>query len=272
MEALETELAAFSEQIRETFSLGNPFPTLRVCVTEKCNIQCFYCHREGMKNGFSRQLSLEEYASLAKTFHEIGFKKVKFTGGEPLLCQELSASITIFKKAGFEDISLVTNGILLNEQKLTELKKAGLGRITISIDSIRKKTSLLISNGNHIEESLANAVLARNYFEPVKINCVILPGYNFPGELLELANFCRDNGLVLKLLSRLSEELMNPLSLQALSIIKSYKNLSKREIHSQGFVPSTRYFFSDGTIIEINDFRNDEYRKCSDPLYVRTTF
>ncbi|MDD5163231.1 MAG: radical SAM protein [Candidatus ainarchaeum sp.] len=236
-------------------------PCLRVCVTEKCNLNCFYCHKEGMQAKYENYLDKTDYTFIAKTFSALGLKKVKFTGGEPLLRQDLFEIIKIFKQAGFEDISLVTNGSLLDREKLEKLRESGLGRITISFDTINKKTAIQMNNCPNIEKVLDNTVLARAIFENVKVNCVIVPGMNFPEEILDITNFCRDNRITLKILTRLSEDQAYPLSAQALNLIKMNKTLVKKEINEKSFVPSSKYFFSDGTNIEINDFRNEEYRK-----------
>lgn len=258
----------FSFQEPEEFSreiASIPFsdlkPTLRVCVIEKCNLNCEYCHKEGMNSSYAERLEPKEFRFIAKIFRNKGLKKVKFTGGEPLLRKDLSTIIKAFKENDFEDISLITNGTLLNRQNLQEMKNAGLDRITISFDTLKKKTAKKLNGCDCLEKVLENVALARAYFEDVKVNCVTIPAVNFPDELLEIANFCRDNKVTLKLLSKLSEESPYPLSNQALSIIKLYKQLTKKETNNEIFVPSTTYTFSDGTKIEINDFRNEEYRK-----------
>lgn len=256
-----SEPQKFVNELKQLFAFPELAPCLRVCVTEKCNYGCFYCHKEGMENTYLDYLTQEDYAFLAKTFYELGIKKVKFTGGEPLLRSDLYQIIKTFKQAGFEDVSLITNGSLLSEDILKKLKESGLDRITISLHTLRKKAAMQISKSENIEKTKENAILARKLFEKTKINCVILPNINFPDEIMDIANFCRDNDLTLKFLSVLSEEMLHPLTSQALSIIKLYKQLTKKEIQEDRFVPLTRYYFSDGTRIEVNDFRNDEYRK-----------
>jgi cyclic pyranopterin phosphate synthase len=234
--------------------------TLRVCVTEKCNLNCKYCHKEGMAKVYSEALTNEDYEFIANTFFNMGFRKVKFTGGEPILKENINDLIKIFKKTGFTDVSLITNGTLLAEPILKKLKEAGLARITISLDTINKKLARELNNSD-IEPIMTNIAMARKYFDNVKINCVVLPRINFPDELKDIANFCRDQNVTLKILSKLDEESPYPLSNQAINIIKLYKQLSKKETIQDGAIPLTKYTFSDGTIIETNDFRNEEYQR-----------
>lgn len=255
------ETKEFSQQVEGLFSPCELKPTLRVCITEKCNLNCSYCHKEGMFSNYSEYLSNEELEFIAKVFRQQGFSKVKFTGGEPLLAKNLLDAVRVFKEIGFEDISILTNGTMLNEKTLRQLKEAGLDRLTISLDTLRNKVAKQLNNCDCIGKVMENISLARNFFEEVKINCVIIPGMNFPDEILEIANFCRDNKTTLKFLSRLSEESSHPLTAQAISILKLYKQVAKKQTNSDCFVPTTTYAFSDGTKVEVSDFRNDEYRK-----------
>lgn len=250
----------FVKEIKFVEDFAKINATLRFCVTEKCNLHCTYCHREGMDQFYNNPLTKEDYEFIAKTFFDLGFKKVKFTGGEPLLKEDICKIVNVFKKSGFLDVSLVTNGVLLNELILKELKEAGLDRITISLDTLNKKAAKELSSCN-VDSVLDNVPLARKYFDNIKINCVVLPKVNFPEEMLDIANFCRDNNVTLKILSRLDEESPFPLSNQTINIIKLYKQLTKKELSAVSAVPSMKYTFSDGTIIEINDFRSEEYRK-----------
>ncbi len=251
----------FVKDINDSFSFTDLKPTLRVGVTEKCNLKCPYCHREGITEKYTNYLSPEEYSIIANTFHSLGLSKVKFTGGEPLLRKDLAKIVQAFMQAGFEDLSMITNGTLLNRKNLLELKEAGLNRITISFDSLKQKKATQISGCDCLEKVLENVSLSREFFEDVKVNCVILPGINFPSEILDFANFCRDNDVTLKLLSRLSDDTPYPLCSQALVEIKLYKHLKRKEICTEGVVPATKYFFSDGTKVEVNDFRSKEYRR-----------
>ncbi len=255
------ETKGVTQQINNVFSQYKIKPALRVCLTEKCNLNCIYCHKEGMLKDYTSSLSENEMRFLAETFRKQGFTKVKFTGGEPLLAKNLMQAIGIFKEKGFEDVSLLTNGTMLDEKNLQQMKNTGLDRLTVSFDTLRNKIANSVNGCDCIEKVLENVSLSRKFFKEVKANCVLIPGMNFPDEILEIANFCRDNKIILKILSRLSEDTPYPLSLQAISILKLYKQVAKKQINKESFVPEILYTFTDGTAVEINDFRNEEYRK-----------
>jgi cyclic pyranopterin phosphate synthase len=251
---------AFRNELRKIADFANLNATVRVAVTEKCNFHCAYCHKEGMQNAYEHHLNQKDYAFLAKTFYELGFRKVKFTGGEPLLRKDIAEIVSAFKTANYADVSLVTNGSLITEEILKKLKNAGLDRITISLDTLSKKTGKTL-NACDIESVLNNIPLAKKYFDDVKINCVLIEGINFPEEIQDMANFCRDNAITLKLLSRLQEDDPYALSSQAINTLKQLKQLAKKETKNDGIIPSSKYTFTDGTTVETSEFRNEEYRK-----------
>src|SRR5512138_3732914 len=128
-------------QPRPRDTLGRPLHDLRISVMDRCNFRCPYCMpRETFHENYrflksSERLSFEEITRLTKLFVELGVRKVRLTGGEPLLrpnLPELIGDLTAIE--GVEDIALTTNGVLL-AQHAAELKANGLKRITISLDT-----------------------------------------------------------------------------------------------------------------------------------------
>ena len=149
---------------------------LRLSVTDRCNLRCFYCMpKKGVKLINRRELlTFEEIKRVVKIFTELGIKKVRITGGEPLIREnvlDLIKSITEIK--GIEDISLTTNGILLNKY-LVQLYDLGVKRINISLDSLDPHKYRMITGGGNIKKvmsSISNAI--KIGINPVKINTVL---------------------------------------------------------------------------------------------------
>jgi cyclic pyranopterin phosphate synthase len=164
---------------------------LRVSVTNKCNLRCIYCHPLGDIEPIENAeiLSLEELRRLVGLFVRCGVKKVRLTGGEPLLRNDIVELVKEFSLIdGVEDLSLTTNGIFL-ESLAAELKAAGLHRVNISIDSMDKRTYERMTGFDLLPEVIRGIHKAIDVgLSPVKINSVMVKGYNdSPKEIAALA-------------------------------------------------------------------------------------
>src|SRR5207248_328111 len=119
--------------------LGRPLRNLRLSVTDRCNLRCQYCMPEDDYVWLPREdvLHFEEISTLVDLFLSLGVDKIRLTGGEPLLRRDVPALVRmIAAKPGLKDLALTTNGILLADQ-IDALKDAGLGRLTVSLDTLR---------------------------------------------------------------------------------------------------------------------------------------
>ncbi len=149
---------------------------LRISVTDKCNLNCFYCHKEGFLSKGCDELSPGEIATIAQAFKDLGIKKVKITGGEPLVRRDIVEIITEMPK--FEEISMTTNGILL-ERYAMDLKESGLNRVNVSLDSLVPEKYRKLSGGGKLEYVLAGLEAAVEAgLVPVKVNMVVMKGIN----------------------------------------------------------------------------------------------
>jgi len=122
---------------------------LRVSVTDKCNLKCFYCRPEGLEF-FEKEklLSFEEITKFVRALTKYGLKKVRITGGEPLLRKDIHVLVRMLKGIdGIEDVSLTTNGITLSRHAEI-LKKSGLDRVNVSIDSLKPDLFYKMTKGN----------------------------------------------------------------------------------------------------------------------------
>lgn len=155
---------------------GREMKTLRLSVTDRCDLKCRYCMpEEGVAwLGKSELLTLEEKVKAVETLVELGIDRLKITGGEPLLYPQLIELIERLSRLPLKDLSLTTNGTHL-EAMAGSLKKAGLKRVTVSLDSTNEKRFKSITRGGNLKR-VWNGLLAAEEagLTPLKINCVVL--------------------------------------------------------------------------------------------------
>ncbi|MDO9326932.1 MAG: GTP 3',8-cyclase MoaA [Methanoregula sp.] len=176
---------------------NRPVSNLRISLTPKCNLACIYCHREGEKKP-EEPLSAAEIAEILRVAEQIGIRSVKFTGGEPMLRPDLLEIIQSVP-AGMES-SITTNGTCL-AGLAADLKKAGMRRVNVSIDSLNHETYKKITGTDMLDAVLdgINAAVETG-LTPVKLNVVVLAGIN-DHEIDDFLAFVRGNrNLVLQLI------------------------------------------------------------------------
>jgi GTP 3',8-cyclase len=160
---------------------NRPITYLRISVTDKCNLRCVYCMPEQGLPWLPKAeiLSYEEIAQLVRAAATVGVRSIRISGGEPLVRKNIAALIEeIAAIDGIEDIALSTNGLLL-AQHLDALLASGLKRVNISLDTLREDRFTEIARRPGLDRVLAaiDAAIARG-LTPVKINCVVMRGYN----------------------------------------------------------------------------------------------
>lgn len=161
-------------------SFGRRVNYLRVSVTDRCNLRCVYCMPEAgvARIHESGILSSEEIARFVSVARRFGLRKVRLTGGEPLLRPDIVRLASLIKAAGIRDLSLTTNGIRLAGMA-GNLKEAGVDRVNISLDTLDPETYRAITRGGDIRRVLAGIGEAEEAgLYPVKINVVPMPGLN----------------------------------------------------------------------------------------------
>ncbi len=173
---------------------------LRVSVTDHCNYRCFYCRtkkpsRHGRHSGL---LSYEQLTRLVRLFTELGVRKVRLTGGEPLVRRHLVKLVTMVAKlSGVEDLSLSTNGHLLT-RFAADLKSAGIGRVNISLDSLNNDTFARITRGGDLKQVLYGIDAAQKAgLSPIKLNMVVMKGVN-DNEIETMLDFACQRSLDLR--------------------------------------------------------------------------
>jgi cyclic pyranopterin phosphate synthase len=176
---------------------GRPLGTLRISVTDRCNLRCRYCMPEEEYTWLPRSslLDFEEITRLATVFAALGVRKIRLTGGEPLLRRGLPQLVaSLVAIPGVEDVALTTNGLLLAGQAAA-LRAAGLHRVTISLDTLKPDRMRDFAKSSHHADALAGIATALQAgFASVKLNTVVVRGYN-DDELVELARFATRAGI-----------------------------------------------------------------------------
>jgi cyclic pyranopterin phosphate synthase len=185
-----------------TDNCGRPLLNLRISITQRCNLKCTYCHREGevqQANESPEKMALDEIMRIAKIAVDLGITRIKLTGGEPLMRQDVVDLVKAINDiSGLKDISMTTNGFLL-DTLAKPLYKAGLKRINISLSSLNPQTYQKLTGGK-LENALAGVQAAIEAgFNPVKLNMVVLRGVNV-GDVQEMIGFARDTGTILQLI------------------------------------------------------------------------
>jgi cyclic pyranopterin phosphate synthase len=176
---------------------GRKLNSLRISVTQKCNLACFFCHKEG-ETAPNGEMSGGEIAQIAKIACQLGMKKVKLTGGEPLLRQDISKIISEIAKYA-DEVSLTTNGLLLEKYAQT-LYNAGLKRVNVSLSSITPEDFQKITGKpliQQVKNGIKTALQIGLY--PVKINMVVLEGANM-NEIPKMVDFAKEVGATLQLI------------------------------------------------------------------------
>jgi cyclic pyranopterin phosphate synthase len=177
-------------------TLARPLRSLRLSVTDRCNLRCAYCMPEQDYVWLPREdlLRFEEIGGLVDVFVERGVDRLRLTGGEPLLRRDLPRLIrTLAGKPGLRDLAITTNGVLLAEQA-SELFAAGLHRVTVSLDTLRPDRFRALTRADHLPRVLEGIQAAARTGPPgLKIDAVVLRGVN-DDELVPLLEYGRTVG------------------------------------------------------------------------------
>ena len=183
-----------------TDDFGRQITYLRISVTDRCNLRCVYCMPESGISllNHNEVISYEDILRLTGILSKHGVNKIRITGGEPLVRKGLPCLIENMSRIkGIEDISMTTNGILL-EKYASELYNAGLKRINISLDSLKEERFCRITRTGSLKDVLAGIKLAKKTgFNPVKINTVLIRGIN-DDEIIDFVNFAKEFELNLR--------------------------------------------------------------------------
>jgi GTP 3',8-cyclase len=246
---------------------GRAITDLRVSVTDRCNYKCVYC-RTGTAGAQYAELPISDYLRMVRVLVSLGIEKVRLTGGEPLLRKGLLEMVRALAKmrTGFApdgtmlspsdgrplDIALTTNGHLL-EDLAQPLKDAGLSRITVSMDAVdREKFARITRVPDSFDQVLAGVRAAKRAgLHPVKVNCVLLRGFN-DDQIVEFARFSRSEGVTVRFIEFMpleEDRVWTPEVVVRLEEIVTALNRFQRVVPLPATTPSEtalRYTFEDG--------------------------
>lgn len=201
---------------------GRQIEYVRLSVTDKCNLRCFYCLPEGFSDFEQREhwLTFDEIERVIKAFTELGVKRVRLTGGEPLVRKnltELSARLNTLP--GLDDLSLSTNASLLDHHA-TDLFDSGISRINVSLDTLHADRFKQITGGK-LQPVLNGLMAAKTAgFKPVKINMVAMKGIN-DDEFEDMVEFCLEHDFTLRMIETM------PIGTTGVNASKHYLDLQK---------------------------------------------
>jgi len=189
------DVQTMAEVLKDSYN--RPIRDLRVSLTDRCNFRCFYClpHGEPPIAPKEQMLSYEEIEYVCDIFVELGIEKIRLTGGEPMMRRDIETIIeklAQLKPKGLQDLALTTNGYFLPD-RAQALKDAGLDRITISLDSLKRDTFKQMTGVDVLDRVLAGIEAAKSAgLQPIKINAVIVRGHN-ENEVADFAAFAREH-------------------------------------------------------------------------------
>lgn len=187
-----------------TDKFKRPITSLRISITNRCNVNCFYCHHDGVIPQ-EYEMTPQEIETIARVARDIGINKLRLSGGEPLIREDIIEIIQKISSIGFDDISLTTNGILLDKYS-DKLVKAGLNRVNVSFDTLNPDTYHFITKKDYMDlakNGIKKAVKAG--LHPVKVNMVVMKGIN-DHEIWDMFKFCKENQAILQLIELLKTD------------------------------------------------------------------
>lgn len=194
---MDTAQAGEDEKIGLVDPFGRRVNSLRISVTQRCDFNCFFCHREGESNPHG-VMTPEEIEAIVSTAAFLGVRKIKLTGGEPLLREDI---VEVVRRISpyVDEVSMTTNALHL-EEKARELREAGLRRVNVSLHSACPEIFKEITGWNvlpEVKEGVMAAIEAG--LRPVKLNMVVMKDVN-DLEIPEMIDFARDLGVTLQLI------------------------------------------------------------------------
>jgi len=242
-------------------SYNRPIRDLRVSLTDRCNFRCFYClpHGEPPIAPKEQMLSYEEIEYVCDIFVELGIEKIRLTGGEPMMRRDIEQivyKLAQLKEKGLRDLALTTNGYFL-PHRAQSLKDAGLDRITISLDSLKRDVFRVMTGVDVLDRVLEGIEAAKQAgLSPIKINAVIVRGHN-EDEVADFASFAREHDIKMRFIEympldsghdwsredvvsgrEIRQRIEEKFALRALDVVR-------------GSETATRYVFDDGAPGEI---------------------
>ena len=241
-------------------SYGRAIRDLRVSVTDRCNFRCFYCLPHGSLEETAPKealLTYEEIEAAVEVFASLGVEKIRLTGGEPMLRRDIETLVAkLARVPGVRDLALTTNGFNLAE-RAAGLRAAGLERVTVSLDSLKRAAFTEITGVDVLARVLEGIRAAQRVgLNPVKLNAVIVRGHN-EAEVADFAAFAREHGVGVRFIEYMPLDSGHDWSRERVvsgaeirqAINEHFPMVARRG--ERGSETATRYRFADGAPGEI---------------------
>jgi cyclic pyranopterin phosphate synthase len=235
---------------------NRPIVSLRISLTNRCNLDCIYCHHDGMIPSKS-EMSPDEIYQILKTAKRFDIKKIRYSGGEPLLRNDIVEIIGKTSSLSFKDVSITTNGILL-EKYGKDLINAGLNRVNVSLDTLNPNTYNFITKSRDTKTRALDKVksgvlsVAKLGLYPIKINMVVMNNLN-NNEIDSMFKFCKDNDLILQLIELMKSDynnLYDKYHFNMSSLENKFEKLAT-EVKVRSFMQDRKKYYIDNGEIEI---------------------
>ncbi len=247
---------------------GRKVTSLRISLTNRCNLKCIYCHNEG-EQGSGAEITVDEIARIARISSKYGVDRVKFSGGEPLLRKDLEDILKALPP--LKDVSLTTNGTLL-APRAKKLKEAGLDRVNISLDSLDSGRFDRITRREgqfkHVLDGINAAIDAG--LTPVKLNMVYLKGIN-EDEMERMMDFIRGRPLILQIIALMNFngvfEYHADVSALEKSLAARADDFVRREMHRR-----TKYYIAGAEVEVVRPIDNSEFCMNCNRLRITSDF
>ncbi len=233
---------------------GRPLRSLRISITSRCNFDCLYCHQEGIPKNSNGEMSVEEIERVVGICADHGVRRVKVTGGEPLLRKDVCDIFDVIASTkGVKDVSMTTNGFLLDKYA-QELKDAGLDRVNVSLDSVRPEVFSKVTKGdlNKVITGIKTAIDVN--LKPVKLNMVAMRGIN-TDEIPDMIKFASETGAILQLIGLMeneySKEFFDKYFYDLTPLEKEFER-DATDVYVRKFMQGrTKYILDRGTEVEV---------------------
>jgi len=187
-----------------TDTYQRPIISLRISITNRCNVNCFYCHHDGILPQ-KYEMTPDEIHRIAQVARGIGVRKIRLSGGEPLIRDDIVEIVSKISSIGFKDVSITTNGTYLDKYA-DDLVEAGLNRVNVSLDTLKPETYQFITKKDYLEKAKQGIIRAtESGLYPVKLNMVVMKGVNHH-EIWNMFNFCKETGAILQLIELLKTD------------------------------------------------------------------
>jgi len=252
---------------------NRPIYNIRISVTSKCNLKCFYCHNEGFSKG-QEELTVDEIRTIVNLASSYGVKTVKLTGGEPLCRADIVEIVnSISSVPGLKEVSMVTNGHLLKSYA-PRLKAAGLKRVNVSLPTLDGLKYKNITGGGDIEPVLEGIKEACEIgLSPVKINMVLLKGIN-EDEVDNMISYSAKVGAILQIIElepvRILPNLYNKYH-EPVDELESKLSKKAKRVYFRDDMHKRKIFELDSTKVEVvHPIENTEF--CANCNRLRVTY